>query len=313
MSEHEPSITTEGVPASPATPDGGPPRSPTMRILSAVGLVVLAISALVGGNLFGIRERLFGSETPTAKAPAVSRAPDARAPTSVAAPTKLRSQPWWQGVATLDGVGPSTTSSFTIDDDSLQWRVKASCESGRIVVTAPSRPEPLLDVACADASKELGITSRSGTMRLDVAADGPWRLEVEQQVDVPLVEPPLPEMTAPGAGVVARGDFYRMDQTGSGTVSVYRLADGRFALRLDPFFVTANVDLELRFSPLESPRTTAEYLDAPSVLAAPLDITTGSLNFVVTEDVDPTAYESIVVWCPLITSAYAAATLQPAS
>ena len=313
MTDHESSVMTDG-PAAAGAPAGGdpPPRSAPPRVLSVLGLVALAVSALLGGNVFGIRERLLGDETRPPKAPAVSRAAGGSTPTSVAAPTRLRSQPWWQDVATLDGVGPSTTASFTIGDDALQWRVKGTCVAGRLVVKAPSRPEPLLDVACAEAADEYGITSRSGPTRLEVTAEGAWTLQVQQQVDVPLVEPPLPEMTAPGARPVAKGDFYRIDQTGTGTITVYRLGDGRYALRLDPFFVTANVDLELRLSPLPAPHSTAAYVDAPSVLAAPLDVTTGSLNFVVPDGVDPTAYKSVVVWCPLINSAYAAATLQPA-
>jgi hypothetical protein len=97
---------------------------------------------------------------------------------------------------------------------------------------------------------------------------------------------------------------------GTGTANVYRTADGTHLLRLDRFFVTANVDLELRLSPLEAPRSTEQYLSSPSVWVAPLDVTTGSLNFTLPADVDPSRYRSLVVWCPIINSAYAAATLR---
>ena len=43
-----------------------------------------------------------------------------------------------------------------------------------------------------------------------------------------------------------------------------------------------------------------------SVWAAPLDVTTGSLNFTLPPDVNPARYRSVVVWCPIIDSAYAA-------
>jgi hypothetical protein len=33
------------------------------------------------------------------------------------------------------------------------------------------------------------------------------------------------------------------------------------------------------------------------------------MNFLVPAGVDPSRYRSVVIWCPLITSAYAAATL----
>ncbi|MGH9151963.1 MAG: DM13 domain-containing protein [Acidimicrobiales bacterium] len=282
--------------------------------MTAVSLLALAASALVGGNLFGARERLVGSEARAPKAPAASReATGPAATTTPASPTLLRSWPWWQDVVTLEGEGRGVTDSFTIADDALQWRVSGTCEAGRLVVSDPSRQQPLIDAACDGARSAYGITSKPGTKALQVSADGPWRLDVDQQVDVPLEEPPLPSMTAPGTEVVATGELYRMDQTGEGTVTVYRLADGTYALRLDDFFVTANVDLEIRLHPMEAPRTTDDYLSAPAALAAPLDITAGSLNFVLPADVDPTKYRSVVIWCPLITSAYAGATLQPAS
>ena len=71
-----------------------------------------------------------------------------------------------------------------------------------------------------------------------------------------LVEPPLPVMSAAGTRKVLTGQLYRMDQVGTGTLDIYRLPDGGHALRLEDFFVTANIDLELRLSALEAPRTT---------------------------------------------------------
>ena len=311
MTEQDAPVTLEDVTATPdaPTPDGGH-TPPARRFLATVGVVALAASAVVGGNLFGLRDRLMGSESPTPRVPAASREAAASTPTT-ASPTLLRSWPWWQDVATLegDGAGPVT---FTIGDDAIQWRLRGTCQTGRLVVAEPSGTKPLLTATCTGAPSEYAITSRVGTKRLQVSAEGPWQLEVDQQVDVPLVEPPLPGMSAPGTEVVATGELYRMDQTGEGTITVYRLADGTHALRLEDFFVTANVDLEIRFHPLEAPRTTEDYLSAPAPLAAPLDITTGSLNFILPRDLDPTRYKSIVIWCPLINSAYAGATLRPA-
>lgn len=37
------------------------------------------------------------------------------------------------------------------------------------------------------------------------------------------------------------------------------------------------------------------------------------MNFAVPAEVDPAQYRSVVIWCPLIDSAYAAATLVPGS
>ncbi|HEV2059458.1 MAG TPA: DM13 domain-containing protein [Solirubrobacteraceae bacterium] len=274
------------------------------RAASAAGLLMLAASFVIAADLFGARAALFGSATPPPRESAFSRVDTAGATTTRSV---LRSQPWWQQVGRYRGTGPSAPDLFRISDGAIQWRVTWSCQKGRFVVRAPADPRPLVDEPCAGRGSK-GLTKRpSGG--LQVRADGPWTLRVEQQVDVPLVEPPLPAMSAPGTRTVATGGFYRIDQVGRGRVTIYRLANGRHALRLRDFYVTPNIDLEIRFHPLRKPRTTRQYLSAPARFVAPLDVTTGSMNFLVPAGVDPRRYRSVVIWCPLITSAYAAATL----
>lgn len=307
----EPDVASQ--PEPEPEPPGQPAQSGDRHLLAWLGLLALVVSAGVGGNLFGLRDRLSGSERRAPKAPAASRAAGgAASATTIPRPaTLVRSQPWWQAVTTLEGQAAGT-SPLTIDEGAIQWRVRGVCETGRLLVTVPGRPKPLLEAPCTGTDTPLGYATKAGAMNLKVAADGPWKLHVEQQVDVPLEEEPLPVMSAPGTKVVFTGDFYRMDQTGTGTITVYRLADGSHALRLDDFFVSPNVDLEITFSPLEAPKTTPEFMAERWVKAAPLDITAGSLNFTVPRDVDPAQFKSVVIWCPLINSAYAAATLKPA-
>lgn len=291
----------------------GASTSRNQRALSMLGVVAVVASALVGGNFLGLRETLWGSESPEARPAAASR--DAGVPAAAGGPTEtttpasvLRSQPWWQGLTRLEGAGPTTTAPFTVSQDALQWRAKWTCETGRLLVRAPGQPRPVVDAACPGA--DTGYSVRKGAVPLEVTADGPWTMTIDQQVDLPLDEPPLPVMSAPDTKLVFTGSLYRMDQVGTGTLNVYQTADGRHLIRLDSFFVTANVDLELRFSPLEAPRTTEQFMSTPSVWAAPLDVTAGSLNFTVPPDVNPARYKSVVVWCPIIDSAYAAVTLR---
>lgn len=201
---------------------------------------------------------------------------------------------------------------FTIGDGALQWRVIWTCGSGQLTVRASAQSSrPLVSAACPGSGT--GYGTQTGPVDLSVTGGGPWELQVDQEVDVPLDEPPLAAMTAPGSKVAASGTLYRIDQIGTGNVTFYRLADGSYSLRIDKFFVTANVDLEIRLSPLAAPHSTDQYLAAPSVLVAPMDITVGSLNFTVPPGIDPTRYGSVVIWCPLIRSAYAASTLTKVS
>ncbi|MDQ6839425.1 MAG: DM13 domain-containing protein [Actinomycetota bacterium] len=279
--------------------------------LAVVGILALLASAVVGSDLFGLRGRIFGSARPEPRPAAVSRRADAPTETAVEPQkTVLRSQPWWQSVTLLTGVGPMTAPAFDIAGDAVQWRAKWTCQAGHLKVVAPGRSRPVVDVNCPGAGT--GYATATGSVGLEVTAEGPWELHVDQQVDVPLNEPPLPAMTAPGAVVVSTGTFYRIDQTGTGTVTLYRLPDGTYALRLDDFFVTANSELEVRLSALEEPKTSGQFADAPSALVSPLEVTVGSLNFALPAGVDPNQYKSVVIWCRLINSAYSGATLRPA-
>lgn len=278
----------------------------------ALGVVVLLLSALYGGNVLGLRDRVTGTQAPAPEAPALGRsATEATpAPGSAPSPTRVRSFPWWQTVQTAAGDGTAPDRVATrIGERALQWRVRWTCERGTLEVTRADDPDPIVSGDC-DGDTGPGYATATGDVALQVVADGPWELQVDQQVDVPLVEPPLPEMQDPGAEVVARGTFYDIDQTGRGEVVVYRLPDGQYALRLEDFFVSPNVDLEVRLSPLPAPRTTQEYQSADAALVQVLEPTTGSMNLRVPEGVDPTAYASVVIWCPPVLSAYAAASLE---
>jgi hypothetical protein len=279
------------------------------RVLSALGVLAVVAGALFGADVFGVRESVFGGATPVARPVAVSPFVSVGAG-GARAKSVLRSQPWWQGVSELSGGAGTTTAAFKIESAASQWRAKWTCRAGHLVAQLPAQPRPLIDAACPGAGSAYG--TRTGEAKLQIRAAGTWTLRVDQQVDVPLVQPPLPSMTAPGTVVVMRGTFNRIDQTGTGRIAVYRLAGGGYAVRLSNFYVTPNIDLQIRLSPLSEPRSTRQFLSEKSVLVAPLDITAGSMNFTVPPAIDPTRYRSVVIWCPLITSAYAEAPLTSA-
>lgn len=265
----------------------------------------MVAAALIGGNAFGIRDSLMGSATPSAKPVAVSPfhsvQGDRHTPKTV-----LRSQPWWQGVARLTGGAGTSGRSVKVDASAAQWRARWSCESGHLTARFGGT-EPLVDAACPGHGTAL--SNRNGALRLAITAAGPWTLDVEQQVDVPLVEPPLPSMAAATTSVAFTGGFYRVDQAGQGRLTIYRLALGKYVMRLANFYTTPNIDLEVRFTRLRSPITTKAFMRAPSIVVAPLNVTAGSLNFALPKGLNPARYRSAVIWCPLINSAYSAAPL----
>jgi len=163
--------------------------------------------------------------------------------------------------------------------------------------------------ATACPKQGAGFSVKTGRFALAIDASGPWAVKVGQ-VDVPLVEPPLPEMSSPEAKAVRSGELYNIDRVGRGTVKITRLPNGVMAIRLEEFFVSQNSDLELRLSELAEPKTTPEIAAAPAANLELLKATTGSMNYLIPPEVSIGRYRSLVIWCELTHNAYAAASLK---
>ena len=211
----------------------------------------------------------------------------------------------WETVTELSG-SASSTEAFAIDRDAIQWRARWHCESGRLRLSTGSREL----VAARCPGRGAGTEVRTGALELVTEASGPWRVVIEQQVDTPLHEPPLEAMAAPGARVLAAGRFYGLERTGRGVASLYRLASGRLALRLDGFATSANTDLFVWLSRARRPSDTVEAAKARHLVLAPLKSTVGEQNYLIPRTVDADDIRSVVVWCVPVRIAYTAAPLQ---
>lgn len=137
-----------------------PPRSAASRILTPLGLLALAAAAVVGADPSSVRERMVD---------AVVR-PEAPPPPA----------PSWQDVVMLRGTGTTAASPFLISDGAIQWRVNWTCQSGRLLLEAPGRERPVVDTPCPGTGT--GFATGNGPQSLQVSADGPWQLDVEQQM-----------------------------------------------------------------------------------------------------------------------------------
>ena len=214
-----------------------------------------------------------------------------------------RASPRWEPVTTLAGSGPAR-KAFTVADGAIQWRARYRCETGDLRLSADGRS--LARASCPGAGTASDV--RTGTVTLGVEATGAWRVAVDQQVDTPLREPPLPGM---GDDVLARGDFYGIERRGAGTASLHRLRSDRLALRLDGFSTSANSDLFVWLSTARRPRTTVQAARAPHTVLRELKSTLGSQNYLLPADVEAADVRSVVIWCVPIRIAYTAATLRP--
>ena len=302
----------------PARPLPGQPDRPAgvRRVVGAAVLLLMGLSAAYSANAWSLRDRFRPPSSYLRSSAAAAPVADGRVAgeVPVARPAHdIRSQPWWQPVTTLRGEGSTETEVFSIDPAALQWRAKWRCSNGSFRVTpipasgaAPGRP-----VAQADCPRTgSGFSVRTGRFALRVAASGPWEVTIEQQLDVPMIEPPPPGLDSPEAKVLATGTVYDVDRVGKGGLRIVALPDGRRVLRLDDFFVSINSDLEIWFSEHPQPKSTPEAASAPHRQLAFLKATAGSMNYELPADLDVGRYRSIVIWCELTKNAYAAAQLR---
>ncbi|HSH58402.1 MAG TPA: hypothetical protein VK988_01945, partial [Acidimicrobiales bacterium] len=244
------------------------PQRPMALALLAVAVLAAACSG--------------SSESPSASAPAVR----ASGPPVMASPTTAppagdsrRSQPYWTPVVTLKGSGDTTTETFAVVPNALQWRAFFRCEKGPFTAlplkdSGQPLKRPLADGAgCEQEGK--GFAVETGRFTLKITTPGTWEVRIEQQIDTPLVEPPAPGLE--GAQVLGKTTFYGVDRQGEGTATLFKMPDGSQLIRLESFFVTLNSDLEIRMSPLPAPKTTDEIARAGFTNVAPLKATVGSM------------------------------------
>lgn len=117
-------------------------------------------------------------------------------------------------------------------------------------------------------------------------------------------------MRSSAARTLARGRFHPVESQGLGTASLYRLPEGRLALRLKDLRTSAYPDLFVWISEARNPTTTAQLAAAPHVELGRLKSTRGDQNYLLPKAIDRGAIGSVVIWRRPIRMAYTAAALQ---
>ncbi|MDQ4149236.1 MAG: DM13 domain-containing protein [Actinomycetota bacterium] len=224
---------------------------------------------------------------------------------------RANASPRWEKLGVLNGVGDATRQ-LEVTNGALQWRARWTCRKGALTVRVdppPATREALIDASCP--GKGEGYAVETGTVTLNVQASGPWTMALEQQVDTPLAEPPLAAMSSPGSQVIAEGNFYEIERPSKGRALLYRLADGRLALRFAPLQTSPNTGLFVWVSSATRPRTTAQAFKSRHRQIRALKSTSGQQNYLLPKSIAPDQVRSVVIWCEPIRIAYAAASLKP--
>jgi len=214
----------------------------------------------------------------------------------------------WETVTTLSGAAGTTSPTFDIVAGAIQWRARFDCSTGTLKVETtppPRRPGPIVDTTCPKTGEGFSIVT--GAIKMTVTATGSWKIVVDQQVDTPLNEAPLPAMAT--AKVVSQGPFYNVEKSGEGTARVYRLPDGTNALRIENLQVNQNTDLFVWLDEAKTPKTSRDVASAQYWVLGNLKSTVGSQNYTIPANIPIDRVNSVVIWCEPVAIAYAAAAL----
>lgn len=272
------------------------PRTNASRVIRKYAIPV---AVLVVGLPVGIGVMMAMGHAPKDKNPVFTRV---AGNTAKFAP---EAQPRWEPVKMLMGTA-SMNSAFDVAPDASQWRLTWSCDSGRLRIDDTARGGArLVDSACPQ--KGVKTATSTGAHMLKVSAAGGWRATIEQQVHDALQEPALSEMTP--ARLVATGPLYPVQRKARGTVSVYKLANGRLALRFQDFYTTGSPGLRVWLSSSRKPKSTLESRNAWHYDAGPLRSTLGTYNQMLPAATKLDRVRSIIIWCPTVTIAFGAAAL----
>jgi hypothetical protein len=114
------------------------------------------------------------------------------------------------------------------------------------------------------------------------------------------------------AKVLAKGEFHNADKAGSGTATIYQLADGKRVLRLTNFSVENGPDLHVRLIAADDAKNTASVAKANHVELGNLKGNKGDQNYDVPADVDLGKDKVVSIWCNRFSVNFAAAPLTAA-
>jgi len=112
------------------------------------------------------------------------------------------------------------------------------------------------------------------------------------------------------ATVLAKGEIHNADKTGSGTVTLYQLADGKRTLRLTDFSVDNGPDLHVRLIAADDAKDTASGAKADHVELGKLKGNKGNQNYDLPENEDLSKYKVVSIWCNRFSVNFAAAPLK---
>ena len=176
----------------------------------------------------------------------------------------------------------------------------------RVILVAPG---PKGSFALANDAQREAFSKISKSNGAAVAATA--YMAMLTAIPAPTAEQPTPSL--PDAVPVRSGEFVSLDavRQATGTVTLYRSADGSLLLRFDNFLVTNGPQMAVYLVGTAAPLT-KDDLDLPGVShfeVGPLKGSQGNQQFPVPKDLQFVRYQSVVIYSESLQLVYASAKL----
>ena len=139
----------------------------------------------------------------------------------------------------------------------------------------------------ANADIPAGVSQAEAEMAMSTMA----KVDMEEMEDMPSE---MAEATALASGSFRDGDSFHK---GSGTATLYRLANGDSVLRFEDLSVTNGPDLRVLLTTHPDPPGKAELDEAGYLHVAKLKGNRGDQNYTLPADADPESFGAVVIYC----------------
>jgi hypothetical protein len=121
---------------------------------------------------------------------------------------------------------------------------------------------------------------------------------------------PVASAAADKPVALAAGQFHDVSHKGSGTATVYQLADGKRVLRFSNFETSNGPDVVVYLVATEDANDSAAVTGAGYVSLGSLKGNVGDQNYDVPADLDLSKYKAVTIWCRRFSANFATAPLK---
>jgi hypothetical protein len=213
------------------------------------------------------------------------------------------SNPWMRLAAILVVIGVVAVAWYLISPLFINVQVD---EGFPTLVPMPSKtpkiePTEVPGLSMTQTAESLGFDPAQATAEMEAAMTSEPSISEED----------MPEDADQGMTILAQGFFYGIAHEGTGTATIYELADGTRLLRFENFEVLNGPQLHVYLAP-QNPVPDSVGVELEGIIdLGPLKGNIGDQNYTIPAEIFLDHFNSVVIWCVPFRVPFNAAPLNP--